>query len=260
MQLQILIIALFFLVSDGCEKALDANGSYSLSTPDKTWGLKSSLVEVSGLAWCDGLIYMVADEKGTIHSFDPKDGSQKSEFKMAGKGDFEGIECAEGQLYLLRSDSKIYSASLSNFSEDEVRKSDLKISKKRNLEGMGYHPKTRQLLLSSKEFDKKSPRKLYGVNIDELEKQEDDLFEFPKDFYPAAVAVHPLTQEIFITSHPKHQLLILDQNFKQKMLISLPSLIFPQPEGICFDPDGNLYIANEGRAGRAFIHFFKKRR
>jgi hypothetical protein len=40
-------------------------------------------------------------------------------------------------------------------------------------------------------------------------------------------------------------LLLTDQHWKPLKAIALDPSLFPQPEGICFDTAGNLYISNE---------------
>jgi hypothetical protein len=65
-------------------------------------------------------------------------------------------------------------------------------------------------------------------------------------FKPSAISIHPSTSEIYITDGPKGRLLILnDSGIKQ--LYQFDQKDFPQPEGITFNPQGEMFISNEGK-------------
>jgi hypothetical protein len=51
--------------------------------------------------------------------------------------------------------------------------------------------------------------------------------------------------------------MILDRNGELIRLYSLKPKLFTQPEGIAFEPDGDLLISNEGKGGKAEILKFK---
>jgi uncharacterized protein YjiK len=63
---------------------------------------------------------------------------------------------------------------------------------------------------------------------------------------PSALAKNPLTGEWFILSSVNKLLVITDDRWRVKNAVSLKGSEFNQPEGIAFDSQGNLYIANEG--------------
>ena len=67
------------------------------------------------------------------------------------------------------------------------------------------------------------------------------------NFRPSDIAIHPQTKEIYMLEGAKPKLLILDKNGVAKNGYSLSKKIFPQPEGITFSPDGDLYISSEGK-------------
>ena len=63
---------------------------------------------------------------------------------------------------------------------------------------------------------------------------------------PSEIAIHPVTNEIYITDGRNPKLLILDASGAIKKLYQLNKNEFSQPEGLTFKPDGEMLIANEG--------------
>jgi uncharacterized protein YjiK len=76
-------------------------------------------------------------------------------------------------------------------------------------------------------------------------------------FNPSGISVHPLTQEVYILSSEGNTLLVLAPSGKIIHAIHLKKSLFPQPEGIAFDSNGTMYIANEGHGEKATIKTFK---
>jgi uncharacterized protein YjiK len=280
-------IYVFFLFVNGCDtQDMLEHFPYDIRQPDQTFILPNRLKEVSGLTWHKDQLFLVKDEKGIVYTFDLKKGEVIGERQIAGTGDFEGVECVGDQIYIMRSDSRIYHVHINDTSSTDRVKIELDLDDDKNLEGFGYDPGENMFLLSSKKAKTKKSRKLYGLSLDNLDEKPATLFEFDHallkeamlknaqsktqrfsleasfvnySFHPSAVARHPITGEYYILSHPQQQLLILDPSFQIKKLVPLPISLFPQPEGICFDPVGNLYISNEGRSGKGTILYFKSK-
>jgi hypothetical protein len=64
---------------------------------------------------------------------------------------------------------------------------------------------------------------------------------------PAAIAIHPVSKEMFITDGPKSRLLVTDKEGSIKKFLQLDDKKFMQPEGITFNKQGELFISNEGK-------------
>ncbi len=62
---------------------------------------------------------------------------------------------------------------------------------------------------------------------------------------------------IYLVSHAGKQLLVYDEEKRIKAFIPLDKSLFKQPEGICFSPEGTLFISNESQGGRGNILTFK---
>ena len=77
------------------------------------------------------------------------------------------------------------------------------------------------------------------------------LFEFYQgdklEFSPSAIAIHPLSDHIYVTSSKGKQLIVLNPNGKISSIVKLNKKVFPQPEGLAFLPDGTLFISTEGK-------------
>lgn len=63
---------------------------------------------------------------------------------------------------------------------------------------------------------------------------------------PSEIAVNYRTNELYILSGKQSQLINASATGKIKSIIQLDKKVFPQPEGMCISPDGNLYISSEG--------------
>ena len=77
------------------------------------------------------------------------------------------------------------------------------------------------------------------------------------DFKPSGIAIHPMTGQIYMISSVGKLLVVLNKNRDLSAKYALDKDVFKQPEGICFSPDGDLYISNEGRGKSANILHFK---
>ena len=74
--------------------------------------------------------------------------------------------------------------------------------------------------------------------------------ESPFSFGPSGIAIHPITQQIYITSAVGNVLIVLSPDGKSIVHIEkLRTKWMPQAEGIAFDPAANLYISTEGKGG-----------
>jgi uncharacterized protein YjiK len=70
---------------------------------------------------------------------------------------------------------------------------------------------------------------------------------------PSAAAIQPKTNKLYIIASVGKLLLECDINGKIEKAYRINPSQFPQPEGITFAPNGDMYISNEGLNGRATI-------
>ena len=73
------------------------------------------------------------------------------------------------------------------------------------------------------------------------------IFKDKLEFAPSGIAVHPKTQNIYVLSSQGKTLVVLHSDGQIAHIEKLEKEIHPQPEGICFDQEGNLFISNEGK-------------
>ncbi len=265
----------------------DYNKSYDFSSPDVSFKLKSDLKEISGLTVLDDQhLAAIQDEKGKIYSIRISDGKIVEDKRFAKNGDFEGIELLGDTFYVLRSDGDIYEVSGWPTDDTDSEKFETFLSTKNDTEGLAYDAANNRLLVVCKEnpgAGLKNSRTVYAFDLATRSLQEDpvlviDLKQLEKatpdnalnkfirnlvaplqdlsGFKPAAIAVHPITNQIFVISSVRKILLAYNFNGTLENLWILPEDDFRQPEGLAFMPNGDLFISNEGGNGKATLMRF----
>lgn len=246
---------------------------YDLLQPSNTYVLPDELEEISGLAWINDVLLTVNDEEGKIFSLNSS-GEIIDIYDFGKDGDYEGIAASNEEVYVIESNGDIYRTG----PDTAEFKTSLKSAN--NVEGLAFDQNNDRLLLALKgnagmEKDL-TGRAIYGFDLEGGQLLEEPLrviqgrelndkitergldYTF-SDFGPSGVAIHPQSGNIFIISHQGRSMVVLGQDFKILEVVLLEHQIFKQPEGICFSPDGVLYIANEGRGGSARIHVFHQK-
>ncbi len=270
-------------------------GPYDFACPDQKYTLPPSLEEISGISWMDeGILACIEDENGMIYIYSMENEKVVTETEFGKDGDYEDISVKEGTAYVLRSDGQIFR--VKDFSRDDVKVKRYKtqLSSKNDAEGMAFDASNNRLLIACKgspSIDKENPYKGYRAvysfdletaqllnepvylidlrNIDTY-RHQDRFTQFSSkmarilgitdpyaNFRPSGMAIHPLTGEIYIISSVGKLLIVLDREGFILEAQALDPKLFRQPEGICFSPDGDLYISNEGNGGKGYILKFK---
>ena len=257
---------------------------YQLAEPDKSWELPNKLVEISGLSYIDKhRLACVQDEKGNIYVFNLKTGKVERKIDFGDDGDYEGVEIVKNDAWVLKSNGTLYKVK-DYLEENEAsgKKYTTALSGKNDTEGLAYDAYNNQLLIACKghpftdEKNGKEFKAIYGFDLETklmgstpfLLIEMDTIKYYKKyntmaklgveflayfdsakgdvSFQPSGIAVHPITGNIYVLASVGNLLTVFSRMGDMLAMIELRSKYHPQPEGICFSPNGTLYIANEG--------------
>lgn len=265
--------------------------TYNLDVPDGTYELPSYLEEISGLSYYGkDKIACVQDEKGNIYVLDLKKGKISKKYDFGNDGDYEDITVIGKKAYVLENDGDIYRIKDFKKKDRKVKKYETPLKEKNDTEGMTFDPRANILLIACKgspSIDKKKPfegyKAIYKFDLEENKLEEDPLYlidlerldsyidrnafqkfsiriakrlrlmESETSFEPSGIAIHPQSGEIFIISSVGKLLIILDRGGKVMDVKELDPDLFRQPEGICFSPEGDMYISNEGQGEKGYV-------
>ncbi|WNJ21411.1 SdiA-regulated domain-containing protein [Pontibacter sp. G13] len=252
---------------------------YNLTAPIAKINLPKVLEEVSAINHVEGPIFaMVQDEDGIIFLYDSEKEEIVEKIPFAKPGDYEGLATHEDKLYVLRSDGRIFELTDWRGGTPEVVQFKPNIPEDLDYEGLCWDPGTQSLLIAGKEpLGKGAAKSLRAVfsyspaskktspflslDLEHIEAsiqnpQFDDVdskwakkfdSESAGSFKPSAIYIHPISQKIYMISATGHLLLALDRNGQILAIERLKKSWLKQPEGICFTPDGNLWITSEGK-------------
>jgi uncharacterized protein YjiK len=265
--------------------------SYNLEQPEAVWQLPAELREISGLAFSgDSTLAAVQDEDAKIYLLSSSSGKLLNVYTFGKKGDYEGITMVGSTAWAVKSNGELFRVEQFSEARPVVTKYTTPLSAANNMEGLVYDRETNSLLLACKgKPGLKNGEKyegfkaIYSFGLDELKlnttpKYLIDLSVIEafrsqgaiREFYikatkktglisdalffePSGIAIHPQTNHLYIISHTAKLLLVLNREAVIVHIQKLNPSLFNQPEGICFSPDGTLFISNEGGKGQGSI-------
>jgi hypothetical protein len=253
------------------KEAVESPKGYDFSQPT-TIRLPETLDEISGMVYDSRTASIIAlnDEEGRIYEI-PIDGSRKFPSKKFAKGgDFEDL-CWSGQsLWALKSNGQL--SRIPYPLTDTLRAENFAFSGRGPVDFETLIPLAGDSLLvllckECRNYPGVVPGFLFNINTGQCadspafrldfsqlpEKEQDKIGTGTR---PSAAAFHPRTGELFILASANHRLFIADANGRVTQSIKLDKAVFKQPEGICFDERGNLFVSNEARTGSANIRRF----
>jgi uncharacterized protein YjiK len=268
---------------------------YQVEKPDKYWELPKKLVEISGLGYIDNTrLALVQDEKGIVFIFNVQSGRVEREIKFGGDGDYEGIEIVENDAWILESNGNLYR--VKDFlagTDPHVEKYSTALSAKNDTEGLAYDHANKNLLIACKghtfvdhkkgkdfksifnfniETKKLNPEPVLLIELDSIKKYKNyntitqwgvnllaylDNYKGDVTFQPSGVAIHPISGNMYVLGSVGKMLIVYSRACELMAMVELNPKTYAQPEGICFDPNGTLYISNEGDGNKANIVMMK---
>jgi len=272
---------------------------YDISHPSQKFKLPHRLNEVSGLSYFEpNKLLCIQDEKGAIYVFDLEKGKVEEKFIFGEENDYEDIEIVKKTVYILKSNGTLLKVKKFMTDTPKVKKYTTLLSKKNDAEGLAFDAESESLFiackgapyLTNKDKSLEGKKAVYQFDLQTKELLEKPVYLIDKvcvkdssdehssvkifftglislldprrdsgNFRPSGIAVHPKTKNIYMISSADRRLLVMSRKGEIITSMKLPKKIFKQPEGICFNPEGDLFISNEKKGKRANILKFDYR-
>lgn len=252
------------------EAAMGQGLYYDLNNPEQRYFMGYELEELSGLSYLeDGRLACIQDEDGILFVYDTQKKKVTERMGFHKSGDYEGVEVVGDWAYVVRSDGRLFKFPMEG-EEKVIEKIETPLTSAHDVEGLAYDPTTGRLVIACKEkgkgesggkpvfaFDRgldiMVEPELFRISKKDIRKFLDMSSDEKIGYGPSGVAIHPIEKNYYIVSHRGKWLLVVDREHQLVAALSLDPKLFRQPEGICFAPNGDLYIGNEGNGGDGYI-------
>jgi hypothetical protein len=256
------------------KKIIKSPPGYNFSLAQK-YELDLKLKEISGLAWDSEKDEFLAhyDESGNLFYLDKASLYIKppSPYKFAGKGDYEDVAIYNGDPYVLRSDGMITKIIRDSSGIRGVEAGKIGISGTNDFEAMYADSARKALIIICKncEMDSKHEVSAFAFYPDSIGFVNDPVYRINADsikamsphksskFQPSAASIHPITNKLCIISSAANQFVITDLDGRPEQVTELGKKLFPQPEGLAFKHNGDMYISNEGVTSKGVVLRFE---
>lgn len=255
---------LMVLVAGGCEtkKVIYTPTGYLINEPE-TFELGTKLNEISGICWInDSLMLANNDESGKIFAINLAN-MQDFEYrnvKFGTKEDYEDIVKVGSSIYVLISTGQI--VKISNYNSEDSVQSEVVArleGKENEFESLYYDKEVNSLVMLCKNCHKEKDRvrsayrfdldsnvlidtPYYQIDMNIIRKKLDDTRQ---EFRPSAAAVNPMDNKVYIVSSIGKLMVVINKKGKVEQAFGISGLDFPQPEGITFAANGDMFISNE---------------
>jgi hypothetical protein len=259
-----MVLLLFIIALTQCnhKKVIYTPLGYNITQP-QTISLGSKLDEISGICWVsDSLMLANNDESGRIFAINLanlKDLEYRN-FKFGEKGDYEDIVKVDSAIYLLVATGKI--VRVTGFQNEDSVKSEVVAELpgiQNEFESLYYDKEVNSLIMLCKDCHKEKNRirsayrfdlsrnelidsPYYQIQVDQIRKITENN---EADFRPSAAAVNPRDGKVYIVSSIGKLMVVINKKGKVEQAFGISGIMFPQPEGITFADNGDMYISNE---------------
>jgi DNA-binding beta-propeller fold protein YncE len=219
----------------------------------------------------------------SFFSFIPKPARSNPAGFFGKKGDYEGIEMVGSDIFAVKSNGTI--VRIGEGGDTSIYTTHL--NEENDVEGLGYDATRNCLMLackgkSGKGDVLKGKKAIYAFDLAALRLNETPAYVIDRDeigrlkgagagfwenllgvfssgddaraFGPSGLAFSPLDNNLYIIASVGKVLVVLNPDGKIIRVEKLDPDRFKQPEGLCFDRSGRLYISSEGgkHKGRIF--------
>lgn len=287
--LRYVYISSFILLVNSCTNISNSNNTslhnsdkqmykfkFEIESIDNKIMLPKKLNEISGLSHYKGnKLLCIEDEHSDIYTIDYITEEVERIYKSGEKGDFEGIEYFNNNIYILKSNGEIISFRNFDSHNIEIKQFKTGLSSKNDTEGLTVdHTKTKLLIACKESPDLKksatkyqSTKAVYSFDLikEQLNKKPEFMLSISeikeltgfKKIKPSGIALHPTEKNYYIISSVGKLIIVINLNGQIIHTEKLPSEIFEQPEGICFNNDGTImFISNEGKKDAGNVLMF----
>jgi len=245
-----------------------------MNKPEKM-ELGKVLNEISGIAYdsATNTILAISDSKAKIFELHLKKQKLKdlTDKIVEPDSDLEDIVKVGSSAYVLSSKGIIYEVPLDRKDSLGVKAYPFWSTEQNDFETIYYDPSAGGLIMLCKTCASDKGKQMrsayrfdlvkhqfdsaayYTINTADVKKlvQNDDA-----KFDPSAAAIHPVNKRLYILSSASNLLVIADNRGKVIEGYNLNPDNFPQAEGIAFAPNGDMYISNEAKYGKATLQIF----
>lgn len=234
--------------------------------PQKTIELKKQLREISGI-YCHSPTELVAinDEEGALFFIDVNTGTfRKKVFGV--KGDYEDVVETPFGFFVLESNGSLHQLDKDGH---EIAVYPREFPKSVEFESLCYDVGKNELLMICKSCGHKEPfihawrfslatnsfsdQPAFSIPLQEVKALGKD---YAMDCKPSAASFHPITGKLFIIASVGKILIQCSHEGKVEAVYGINTDKFIQPEGLCFMPNGDLFISNEGGEHKANLLFW----
>jgi SdiA-regulated len=269
----ILIAGLICILLYACNKkpVYHSPPDYNFSAP-VTMKLGKELKEISGIAYdeLNNMLFAQNDEQGRLFrfSFEPNKPSGLEHISFGSKNDYEDVVKTDSSIFILSSNGSLIEIPLTVNLFDSLPAVSSYINHVKGEFESFYYDKTTNALVTickSCAHEKNRMRTAYKFDIAtgqfakapfctiDITTIKKLLKDENAEFFPSAAAVHPLQNKLYIISSIGKLLVIADIKGKIEKIFRIDPILFPQPEGMTFAPNGDLYISNESVGDYATI-------
>ena len=253
----------------------DGDTVTNAGVPIARWVLPQQLREISGLALTtDGRVLAHGDEDGQVWEIDYRRGVLVKQFSLGErrvKGDFEGITIANGAVFMLASNGKLYEfREGANGAHVAYKIHDTGLKAECEFEGVAFDPAINALLLACKHVhdkqitgaiviyrwslgasDSASRLTRMIVPVDSVLAKNGW-----KNLNPSDITIDPFTGNYVIVASLEKALISITPAGALVFVRPLPAS-HPQPEGVAITKDGILLVSDEGGQGSGIITLYK---